>query len=147
MPWLKLRQERPVHSCIVHSRDLSHLHSPTINKPFLSYLSSGYEPGSQALFIIPRAYFRQCAHVSIVGCRAPRMMVMGYKTHHFQSNHLISWYLPSYTPYSQSTEPISGNAHIFLSLSVGHRGWWWWATMRFCFKMMDELHKDWGSTK
>ena len=32
----------------------------------------------QALFTIPRAYFRQCAHVSIVGCRAPGMIVMGY---------------------------------------------------------------------
>jgi len=33
---------------------------------------------SHALFTFSQAYFRQCAHVSIVECRAQRMMVVGY---------------------------------------------------------------------
>ena len=31
-----------------------------------------------ALFTLPRAYLRQCAHFSIVVCWAQRMMVVGY---------------------------------------------------------------------
>ena len=85
----------------------------------------------QALFTILQDYFRPCAHVSIVGCRAPKMMVMGYQTHHFQSNHCISWYLPSSKPYSQPPTPSQGNAHTFPLWIVEYRGWWWWTTMGF----------------
>ena len=40
----------------------------------------------QALFTTPRAYFRPCAHVSIVECRAQRMMVVGYNGILFQDD-------------------------------------------------------------
>ena len=40
--------ERPVRSCIVHSQGLFYLPSAS---PFLTYLSSAYEPGSQGIFI------------------------------------------------------------------------------------------------
>ena len=43
-----------------------------------------------ALFTLLRAYFRQCAHVSIVESRAQRMMVMGYNGILFQG-HACYW--------------------------------------------------------
>ena len=64
------------------------------------------------------------------------------ETHHIQSNHPISWYLPSSKPYSQSPEPSQGNAHTFLSWIVGYKGWWWWTTMGLYFKMLDSLNKS-----
>ena len=48
----------------IHSRDLSHLLSQSINQPFLSYLSSGYEPGSQGIFI-DEAFSLYCIFVFV----------------------------------------------------------------------------------
>ena len=60
--------------------------------------------------------------------RTCNVLSASMETHHFRSNHSISWYLPSSKPCSQSSKPILDNAHTFLSLGVGHQGWWWWAT-------------------
>ena len=87
----------------------------------------------QALFTILQAYFRQCAHVSIVRCRAPRMMVMGYKTHHFQSSHPI-FMTPTFIHalFTISRACFRQCTHVSI---VGCQ-----AT-----RMRDESHKDWGS--
>lgn len=50
------------------------------------------------------------------------------KTYDFQSNYSIPWYLPLSKSYLQFYELISGNAHIFLLLGIGHQKWWEWAT-------------------
>ena len=48
---LSIDVDYPRMACNICSQDLSHLLSISINQPFLSYLSSGYEPGSQGIFI------------------------------------------------------------------------------------------------
>ena len=57
MSWLKLRRYTSV--CTIHSQGLSLLPS-SINEPFLPYLSSGYEPGSQGIFIEEAFYCTYC---------------------------------------------------------------------------------------
>ena len=42
----------PFQCALVHSQGLSLLPSPSINHPYLPYLSSGYEPGSQGISIL-----------------------------------------------------------------------------------------------
>ena len=54
-------------------------------------------------------------------------------------------YLPTSKPYLQLPKPSQGNAHAFLSWIVAHRGWWWWNTMGFYFKMLDRLLRVGGT--
>ena len=49
-----------------------------------------------ALFRISRAYFRQCAHVSIVGCRAKWMMMVDYNGILFQDDEWVIQRLGQY---------------------------------------------------
>lgn len=70
---------------------------------------------------------------------------MRNNTDNFLSINSISWYLLSSTLYSKSSKSIFGNALTFLLFDIRQNKLCWWATMRFSFKMTNELHKKWHS--